>query len=135
MNSWLTVYETDEEEQHAKFMGLYLRGFLMSTVEDTIWCVLSVNSHNNRFLYGNKDMCMFGRSVVFSSLWSHGVWATRLLHSWNFPGKNTGVGCHFLVQGIFPTQGSKVCLLHLLCLLHWQVGSLPLALPRKPHYS
>ena len=26
--------------------------------------------------------------------------------SWNFPGKNTGVGSHFLLQGIFPTQGS-----------------------------
>ena len=40
------------------------------------------------------------------------------------PGKNTGVGCHDLLHQIFPTQGSK---LHLLCLLHWQVGSLPLA--------
>ena len=40
------------------------------------------------------------------------------------PGKNTGVGCHALLQGIFPTQGSN---LHLLCLQHWQVGSLPLA--------
>ena len=28
------------------------------------------------------------------------------------PGKNTGVGCHLLLQGIFPTQGSKSCLLH-----------------------
>jgi len=37
---------------------------------------------------------------------------------WDFPGKNTGVGCHFLLQGIFPTQGSN------LCLLHWQAGSL-----------
>ena len=37
--------------------------------------------------------------------------------------KNTGVGCHFLLQGIFQTQGSNPCLL---CLLHWQVGSLPL---------
>ena len=27
--------------------------------------------------------------------------------SWDFPGKNTGVGCHFLLQGIFPTQGSN----------------------------
>ena len=36
-----------------------------------------------------------------------------------FPGKNTGVGCHFLLQGeIFPTQGLNS---HLLCLLHWQV--------------
>ena len=37
------------------------------------------------------------------------------------PGKNTGVVCHALLQGIFPTQGSKP---HLLQLLHWQVGSL-----------
>ena len=43
-------------------------------------------------------------------------------------GKNTGVGCHVLLQGVFPTQGSNSCLL---CLLHWQAGSLPLALPGK----
>ena len=35
-----------------------------------------------------------------------GLWATRLLSPWNFPGKNTGVGCHFLLLGIFPSQGS-----------------------------
>ena len=40
------------------------------------------------------------------------------------PGKNTGVGCHALLQGIFPTQGSNP---GLLCLLHWQADSLPLA--------
>ena len=38
-------------------------------------------------------------------------------------GKNTGVACHFLLQGIFPTQGSNLILLHL---LHWQADSLPL---------
>ena len=43
-------------------------------------------------------------------------------------GKNTGVDCHALLQGIFPTQGLN---LRLLCLLHWQAGSLPLALPGK----
>ena len=37
---------------------------------------------------------------------------TRLLHSWDSPGKNTGVGCHFLLQGIFPTQGSNPGLPH-----------------------
>ena len=37
-----------------------------------------------------------------------------------FPGKKNGVGCHFLLQGIFPIQGSNQCL------LHWQAGSLPL---------
>ena len=37
---------------------------------------------------------------------------TRLLHPWDFLGKSTGVGCHFLLQGIFPTQGSNPGLLH-----------------------
>ena len=39
----------------------------------------------------------------------------------NSPGKNTGVGCHFLPQGIFPTQESNQGL------LLWQVDSLPLS--------
>ena len=54
---------------------------------------------------------------------------TRLLCLWDSPGKNTGVGCHALLQGIFPTQGLNP---HLLCLLHRQVSSLPLAPPGKP---
>ena len=48
---------------------------------------------------------------------------------WDSPSKNTRVGYHFLLQGTFPTQGLNLCLLHL---LHWQVGSLPLAPPGKP---
>ena len=43
---------------------------------------------------------------------SHGLQPTRLLHPWNFPGKSTGVGCHFLLQGIFPSQISNPGLLH-----------------------
>ena len=45
------------------------------------------------------------------------------------PGKNTGGGCHALLQGIFLIQGSNW---HLLRRLYRQVGSLPLALPEKP---
>ena len=45
---------------------------------------------------------------------------------WDFPGENTGVGCHSLFQGIFPGQGSNSCL------LHWQVGSLPLSRQGSP---
>ena len=47
----------------------------------------------------------------------------RLLCPWDFPGKNTGVGCHFLLQGIFLTQGLNKHLLHL---QRWQANSLPL---------
>ena len=52
------------------------------------------------------------RSVVPNSLRPHGLQPTRLLCPWDFPGKDTGVGCHFLLQGIFPTQGSNPGLLH-----------------------
>ena len=39
--------------------------------------------------------------------WLHGLLPTRLLSPWNSPDKSTGGGCHFLLQGIFPTQGSN----------------------------
>ena len=50
-----------------------------------------------------------------------------VLCPWDFPGKSTGVGCHFLPQGIFLTQGSN------LRLLHWQADSLPLSHQGSPH--
>ena len=50
------------------------------------------------------------------------------LSPWDFPGKNTGVGCHFLPQRIFLTQGSNPCL------LLWQVDSLPLSHPFTIQY-
>ena len=73
-------------------------------------------------------------SVVSSSLWCQGLYSTRLLCPWNSPGKNTGVGCHALPQGIFPTQESNPSLLRL---LHWQAGSLPLVPLGSPqiHYQ
>ena len=40
-----------------------------------------------------------------------GLQPARLLCPWDFPGKNTGVGCHFLLQGLFPTQGLNLRLL------------------------
>ena len=56
---------------------------------------------------------------------SHG----QLLCPWDSPGKDTGVGCHAFLQGIFLTQGSNSCLLRL---LHWQAHPLPLAPLGKP---
>ena len=47
----------------------------------------------------------WSHSVVSHSLRPHGLQPLRLLHPWDFPSKSTGVGCHFLLQGIFPTQG------------------------------
>ena len=58
----------------------------------------------------------------YSALQTHGLWPTRLLCPWDSPGKNTGVGCHFLLQGIFPTQGSNP----------GQANSVPSEPPGKP---
>ena len=51
-------------------------------------------------------------SVVSDVLWVHGLGLTRLFSPWDSSGKNTGTGCHFLLQEIFPTQGSNLGLLH-----------------------
>ena len=50
----------------------------------------------------------------------------RFLCPWDFPGKNSGVGCHFLLQGFFLTQGSN------LRLLHWRADSLLLSHEGSP---
>ena len=48
-------------------------------------------------------VCVCACSVVSDSWWPHGLWIARFLHPGNFPGKNTGVGCHFLLQETFLT--------------------------------
>ena len=64
----------------------------------------------------------FSRSVVSDSVCPHRWQPTRLPRPWDSPGKNTGVGFHFLLQGIFLTQSSNPVLLHcrqiLYCLSH-----------------
>jgi len=66
----------------------------------------------------------FSHSVVSDSL--RPLEPARSLCPWDSPGKNTGVGCRALLQGIFLTQGS------IPGLLHWQADSLPSELPGKP---
>ena len=76
--------------------------------------------------------CMYAckvASVMSNSVWPYGLQPTRLLCPWDSPGKNPGVGCYTLLQGIFLTQ---VWNPGLLCLPNWQEGSLPLAPPGKP---
>ena len=79
------------------------------------------------------DYCMHGsmlsHSVLSNSVGPQGLLPARLLCPWDLPGKNTGVGCHFLSQEIFLCQGANV---HLWRLLPWQVDSLPLGHLRSP---
>ena len=71
-------------------------------------------------------LSLFSHAPLLGTPW---IVAARLLCPWDSPGKNTGVGNHALLQGVFPTQGSNP---RLLALLHWQTGSLPRGPPGKP---
>ena len=73
--------------------------------------------------------CLFSCSVMSDSLQPHGLKPAKLLCPWDFPGRNTGLGCHALLREIFLTQGSNPCL------LHWEAGSLPLSHQGSPLYS
>ena len=70
-------------------------------------------------------------SDSYATLWTV---AARLLSPWDFPGKNTGVGCHALLQGIFPTQEWNPWLLHFgQVLYHGVTGKpYPTSSPKQP---
>ena len=67
---------------------------------------------------------------MYNSLRLYGLQPARFLCPWDSPGKNTGVGCHALLQGIFPTQRLNP---HLLLLLHSRQISLPLSHQGSPN--
>ena len=69
-------------------------------------------------------LLLFSCSVVFNSLQPHGLKPTRLLCPWDFPGKNIGKGCHFLLQGIFLAQGLNLPLRRI---LNCQADFLPMS--------
>ena len=54
-------------------------------------------------------LSQFSHVWLFVTLWTVACQASQ---SWNSPGKNAGVGCHALLQGVFPTQALNLCLLH-----------------------
>ena len=76
--------------------------------------------------YGYEYACVLGCIWLFATPWTVAHEAPLTM---GFFIKNTGVGCHLLLQRIFPTQGSNSYPLHL---LHWQVDSLLVKPPGKP---
>ena len=96
--------------------------------------VFFLRSHGKRMKFSTqsrmsstKSEVKWSRPVLSDSLWPHGLSPTRLL-PWDFPGKSTGVGHHFLLQRIFPTQGLNPGLPHCrqtLCYLSWDWKGMP----------
>ena len=76
------------------------------------------------------NVCMLGSVQLFATPCT--VTLKTLLCPWSYPRKNTGMSCHFLLQGTFPTQGSNLCLLRF---LHWQADSLLPSNLRSPRLT
>ena len=111
----------DREAWRAPVQGVSKSWTRLSDWTELNWTVRTLNP-------SEAKGCILSHSVVSLSLWPYGLQPTRLLCPWNFPGKNTGVLCYFLLQGVFPTQGLNPLLLH----LYWQADSLILSQPGKP---
>ena len=91
-------------------------------------CGIYVQTHIHTYLsiFIMEYYCCLAAKSYPTLLQPHRLSPVSLLCPWDFPGKNTGVGCHFLLQRILLTQRSN------LCLLHWQADSLPLSHLGKP---
>ena len=110
--------------------------FVYSSVDGT-WTVskcidfMAIKNNVLRILI-YKDICgcvlSFMCVCVCVCAHAHTQSKSNSFRPWNSPGRNTGVSCYFLLQGIFPIQGSN---LHL---QHWQDNSLPLVPPGKPSF-
>jgi len=63
-------------------------------------CLFNFNSYCQIPKMFRKSMCVcVSHSIMFNSLWCHGLFPARLLCPWTLPGKNTGVGCHYFSRG------------------------------------
>ena len=63
------------------------------------WLSHSLPSFPGRLPKKLLYFCYLVARLCLTLLQPHGLWRARLLCPWDFPGKNTGVGCHFLLQG------------------------------------
>ena len=79
---------------------------------------IPVNKAKNDVILSDMNMLV---AQLCPTLRPHGLYFTRLLCPWDSPGKNIGVGCHSLLQGIFPTQGANLGSLHGWWILYYQI--------------
>ena len=85
-----------------------------------VWYIFMIFCSNQFLLLLLDVVVVYSVSHVQLFLRSHWPWPARPLCSWDFPCKNTRVGCCFLLQGNFPTQQSNPSLLHHRWILyHW----------------
>ena len=112
-----------KESAEAK-AGFYLKGYvedsaLGKTFDNISYKILinqifknsvGVNIQERRGKNVFTYLCCLVAKSHLTLLQPHGLWTTRLLSPQHFPGKNTGVGCHFLSPGGFPDPRIKLCI-------------------------
>ena len=92
--------------------GLVELLLLQVSAEVNDWTLTRCERSHKRMNVDLRKIRSVSCSVVSNSLRLCELWSARLLCPWSSPGKNTGVGCHVLLQGIFPTHGLNLDLLH-----------------------
>ena len=111
------VWQTERVHFHFHFHLAFCVKKSKSPTQALGWAVTWVGDGKEEILWWRDtesfwDIVVSSLSCVPTLLRPHGLQPTRLFCPWNFPGKDTGVSCHFILQGIFPTQGSNPHLLH-----------------------
>ena len=95
-----------------KWEGNPKRGEIYIQIANSLCCTVETNTKSQSNYVGMSAESLQWWSL-FATLWTV---ALQAFCPWDSPGKNTGVDCHALLQGIFSTQGLNSCLLWL---LHW----------------
>ena len=101
-DDWVLNRDSAYNWKHNLEFKISKRDTTVTRQYDGIW----IGSFPKHRVWG-CDVCayVFSCLVMSDALWPHGLQPARLLCPWDFPGKSTGVGCHALLEWIFPTQG------------------------------
>ena len=115
-SSWGCILP-DFLKQHTHFYFQKLSLYMVLSLASSIHQYM-VNTLPSHWILLCVHVCVLNH---VPTLQPHGLQPARLLCPWDSPSRNTERGCHFLLQGIFLTQGLN------LRLLHWKMNSLPLS--------
>ena len=110
--------------------------FILNSWDSVCVCICSLYIQRTSICIQSEWVKSLSRVWLFATPWTVAI---RLLCPWNSPGKNTGVACHSLLQGIFLTQGSNQGLSHCRQILHhlshqgspWQNKVLEIQIPPR----
>ena len=124
---WSFSFNLSPSNEHPGLISFRMDWLDLLAVQRTLKSLLQHKNDSDIYIHTRVCVCVLSCLTLYHP---KDCLCLRLLCLRNFSGKNTGVSCHFLLQGIFLTQGLNQ---HLLQLLHRQVDSLPLCHLESPY--